>query len=59
MSPYFTYSVSISCGIPEITLEGEYEDWVAIEERMEALEKYGLGWWTDNLKEMKNDVTRD
>lgn len=52
MSPYFTYSVSISCGIPEITLEGEYEDWVAIEERMEALEKYGLGWWTDNLKEM-------
>ncbi len=52
MSPYFTYSVSVSCGIPEITLEGEYEDWVAIEERIALLDKYGLDWWTDNLKEM-------
>lgn len=52
MSPYFTYSVSITCGIPKITLEGEYEDWVEIEKRIEELKKYDLGWWTDDLKEI-------
>ena len=52
MSPYFTYSVSITCGIPSITLEGEYEDWVEIENRIQELKKYDLNWWTDDLEEI-------
>lgn len=49
MSPFFTYSISISCGIPEITLEGTVEDWQQIVERAQALEKYELDWWINRL----------
>lgn len=52
MSPYFTYSVSITCGIPSITLEGNYEDWLAIENRIKQLKEYGLDWWSDDLETM-------
>jgi hypothetical protein len=50
MSPYFTYSVTIICGIPEITVEGTKQDWEKIEFRLEELKKYKLGWWVDDLK---------
>lgn len=50
MSPYFTYSATIICGIPEITIEGTVEDWEKIETRIEELNKYKLGWWVDDLK---------
>lgn len=50
MSPYFTYSVSITCGIPSITLEGSYKDWLAIENRIKKLKEYGLDWWSDDLE---------
>ncbi|MFK7774594.1 MAG: DUF4419 domain-containing protein [Saprospiraceae bacterium] len=50
MSPYFQYSISIICGIPEITLEGEPEDWDKIGKQIEQLDSYDLNWWTDDLK---------
>ena len=37
------------CGIPSITLEGTTADWERVKEKTLALEKYGLGWWTDKL----------
>ncbi|MCP4438274.1 MAG: DUF4419 domain-containing protein [Aureispira sp.] len=50
MSAYFTYSVSITCGIPNITVEGTPEDWADIEDRLEQLKAYDLDWWVDDLK---------
>lgn len=50
MSAFFTYSVSITCGIPEITVEGTPEDWADIEKRLEQLKTYDLDWWVDDLK---------
>lgn len=58
MSPYFTYSVSIICGIPEITVEGTVEDWEKIETRIEELNKYKLGWWADDLKHIISECKK-
>ncbi|MCB0640768.1 MAG: DUF4419 domain-containing protein [Phaeodactylibacter sp.] len=49
MQSYFDYRVSISCGIPEITLTGTTADWKALELKAAALGKYGLEWWMDAL----------
>lgn len=49
MSKYFQYSMSILCGIPEITLEGTVEDWKDIKTRTEQLQQYQLEWWTNEL----------
>jgi hypothetical protein len=49
MQCYFKYVVQTSCGIPEITLEGTADDWRSIRRRAQALEEYDLGWWTDAL----------
>lgn len=50
MSSYFVYKVSVSCGIPEITVEGSPGDWKMIEERLDQLETYELDWWVDDLR---------
>ena len=52
MSPFFQYSASILCGIPEITLEGTPQDWAAIAKRIEQFDTYELKWWTDDLKKI-------
>ncbi|MBO4664374.1 MAG: DUF4419 domain-containing protein [Bacteroidaceae bacterium] len=51
MRQYFDYTViRLSCGIPSITLEGTTEDWKKVVKKTEALRKYGLGWWVDDLR---------
>ena len=57
MSSYFVYAMQISCGIPEITLEGTPEDWALLEERTAQLAQYELGWWTDALAPILNQFT--
>ncbi len=57
MKSYFTYSMTTSCGIPEITLEGEVEDWRLIEEKAQALAKYELDWWIDRLMPVLKEFT--
>lgn len=37
MSKYFRYEVHIMCGLPEITLAGEREDWIELQERAKRL----------------------
>jgi hypothetical protein len=37
MKNYFSYGISTSCGIPNITLLGSEEDWVALRARAESL----------------------
>jgi hypothetical protein len=39
MKNYFSYKMSTLCGIPNITLTGTEEDWVALRNRTEALGK--------------------
>ncbi|MCB0631870.1 MAG: DUF4419 domain-containing protein [Saprospiraceae bacterium] len=49
MSAYFDYSITVSCGIPEITIEGTPTDWERLEQQTRKLARYDLGWWTDAL----------
>jgi Domain of unknown function (DUF4419) len=58
MKSYFDYAVSLTCGIPEITIEGTVEDWKAIEERAQKLENYELGWWIQDLKPILAEFTK-
>lgn len=46
----FNFLAESGCGIPEITLTGTQADWDALPEKAEALRKFGLGKWVDNLK---------
>lgn len=41
MQSYFDYGMSLSCGIPSVTLLGELSDWEDIAERLDFLEKLG------------------
>ena len=47
---YFSYTVTTSCGIPEITLEGTVEDWKKLREKALGLAQYDLDWWIDALR---------
>ena len=49
MQEYFNYKMYEICGIPQVILEGTLEDWHTIVERTEALRKYQLDWWVDEL----------
>ena len=49
MSSYFSYEFSSLCGIPEITIKGNKEDYNKILLSLESLRKYGLDWWIDKL----------
>lgn len=47
---YFRYNViMISCGIPQITLEGTPEDWAKLTKKAERLANYGQEDWINNL----------
>jgi hypothetical protein len=48
---YFNFVVIyIGCGIPEVTLEGTTKDWERVLEKTEALRKYKLDWWIDEME---------
>jgi hypothetical protein len=49
MRQFFRYAVGSLCGIPEITLAGTVEDWVAIRRRAAAFDDFELGWWLEQL----------
>ncbi|KAJ6527118.1 hypothetical protein B0H19DRAFT_969986 [Mycena capillaripes] len=42
LKAYFSYGMSLGCGIPQVTLEGEKTDWVDILGRLEKLKEYGI-----------------
>jgi YD repeat-containing protein len=47
---YFRYiNFAASCGIPYIVLEGTPADWQKLMEKAQALEKYNMKWWTQEL----------
>jgi len=48
---YFDFIViRIACGIPQITLEGTTQDWQRVLTKTEALRKYKLDWWVDEME---------
>lgn len=57
MSEYFEYSTTLSCGIPEITLEGVPADWELLEEKNREMGQYDLAWWTDQLAPILHQFT--
>jgi hypothetical protein len=51
MNAYFNYNVMmVGCGIPSITLQGTTKDWENLLAKTEALRKYKLDWWVDELE---------
>jgi len=47
---YFEYKVRTRCGIPEIELAGELEDWVRVREKAEKLlSNFELDFWLEHL----------
>ncbi|KAJ7282339.1 hypothetical protein C8J57DRAFT_1499329 [Mycena rebaudengoi] len=42
LKAYFSYGLSLDCGIPRVTLEGEKADWVNMLGRLEKLNEYGI-----------------
>lgn len=58
MSEYFTYQMTITCGIPDITLEGTPKDWQWIEDHIDQFAQYDLEWWTSELKPILHQFTR-
>lgn len=57
MSAYFDYSMTVTCGIPEITLEGTPADWEKLEKQAQELSTYNLGWWTEHLEPVLHEFT--
>ncbi len=47
--PYFSYEFHSLCGIPEITLDGTTEDWLALGRRAERLIHYDASAWITEL----------
>ena len=41
MQEYFTFTFSVRCGIPSVTLLGTKEDWLAMEKRLDMLPRLG------------------
>jgi hypothetical protein len=68
MKPYFEYVVfRVSCGIPEIKLEGTPQDWQKVLDKARYLRKYKLDWWIDEIEPLlekfvsasKGDIDKD
>ncbi len=58
MQSYFSYWGTLSCGIPEIILEGTPADWQQVEERTARLAQYDLQWWISDLQPILAEFTR-
>lgn len=49
LQSYFEYELRTLCGIPEFELGGTVQDWTSMKERVQALQEFDLGWWTQRL----------
>ncbi|OQV19521.1 hypothetical protein BV898_06508 [Hypsibius exemplaris] len=52
LKAYFSYGMSLSCGLPEVTLLGEREDWQKLLTRLDKLPSFGneTSQWAKLLK---------
>lgn len=58
MGKYMDYNMVTACGIPEITLLGEPNDWRQIRDRARMLVDYDLDWWTTKLVPVLSQFVR-
>ena len=59
VKPYFEFvHIRISCGIPEITLEGTTRDWERVLEKARYMKKYELSWWIDSLEPLLKEFIK-
>ena len=59
VKPYFEFvHIYVSCGIPEITLEGTTRDWERVLEKATFMEKYELSWWIDSLEPLLKEFIK-
>ena len=50
VKPYFDYTaLYVVCGIPSITLTGTPDDWRRVLAKTQALDSFGMSWWTSDL----------
>jgi hypothetical protein len=57
VKPYFQFvQIIISCGIPEITLEGSTKDWERVLEKAKFMKKYELAWWIDEIEPLLEEI---
>jgi len=49
MQSYFSFQMTTLCGIPSIRLTGIKKDWESILNKVKAMKKYKLDWWTTPL----------
>ena len=49
MKNYFEYRMMLLCGLTEVTVLGEPNDWEDIKNRLGAMSEFNLAWWTDEL----------
>lgn len=56
---YFEFCILYGiCGIPELTIEGNPEDWEKIIKKANALRKYNLDWWINELDPILNEFLK-
>lgn len=59
LKQYFKYVVGYTvCGIPSITLQGTVADWEKVLKKTQALEQYGMGWWTTQLEPILEEFVK-
>ena len=59
MKQYFSFvEFRAACGIPSIILKGTPADWREVEKKVAALDAYGMGWWTRELKPVLKQFTK-
>ncbi|KAJ3129026.1 hypothetical protein HK098_002878 [Nowakowskiella sp. JEL0407] len=59
MKKYFTYELSLLCGIPKLQILGDKKDWQDIRTRLHKLREYGASCekWADILDEILGWIT--
>lgn len=50
MKSFFSFEFATACGIPQITLHGNSDDWKLLADRLRHFRQFGLEWWTDILE---------
>ena len=55
-SSYLEYITTTLCGIPEVHLEGNTDDWQLFKSNLERLESIGLGWWVKSLYPLLDNI---
>lgn len=57
---YFEYGLVTGCGIPEVILEGEVDDWIHLGRKTRNLgDIFNLSWWTDKLMPIIERITEN